>query len=118
MPRSPHIESPSDDACESPCSIERGMRVLGGKWTGSILWQLRGDPVRFNDLARRVSGASRKMIAQRLQHLESHGMVEREVLATTPVSVQYRITDHGRSALGLLDSLQRWNDDHETRNAD
>ncbi|MEL6519212.1 MAG: transcriptional regulator, partial [Pseudomonadota bacterium] len=34
------------------CPIEHGMRILGGKWTGSILWHLRDGPVRLNDLAR------------------------------------------------------------------
>ena len=46
------------DACVEPCAIERGMRIIGGKWTGSILWHLKDEPVRFNDLARMVGGAS------------------------------------------------------------
>ena len=49
------------EPCMEPCSIERGMRVLGGKWKGSILWHLKDDPVRFNDLTRMVGGASKKM---------------------------------------------------------
>ena len=61
------------EPCTEPCAIERGMRVLGGKWTGSILWHLKDEPVRFNDLARMVGGASKKMIAERLTHLEAHG---------------------------------------------
>ena len=44
------------DACDQPCAIERGMRILGGKWTGSILWHLKDEPVRFNDLARMIGG--------------------------------------------------------------
>ena len=89
------------DACEEPCAIERGMRIIGGKWTGSILWHLRHEPVRFNDLARMVSGASKKMVAERLRQLEAHGLISREVLQTSPVSVQYAITPSGRSALGF-----------------
>ena len=74
-------------ACDEPCPIERGMRVLGGKWTGSILWHLRDEPVRFNDLARLIGGASKKMISERLKHLEEHGLVQREVLDTRPLAV-------------------------------
>lgn len=96
------------DACEAPCAIERGMRVLGGKWTGSILWHVKDEPVRFNDLARMVGGASKKMIADRLRHLEAHGLVEREVLDTRPVGVAYRITARGETALGFLDALRAW----------
>jgi DNA-binding HxlR family transcriptional regulator len=96
------------DACMEPCSIERGMRILGGKWTGSILWHLRDEPVRFNDLSRMIGGASKKMISDRLRHLESHGLISREVLDTRPVGVAYAITDRGRTALGVLDALRLW----------
>lgn len=98
------------EACLEPCAIERGMRIIGGKWTGSILWHLKDDPVRFNDLARLVGGASKKMIAERLRQLEAHGLVQREVLDTSPVSVQYQITALGCTALGFLDELRKWSE--------
>ena len=98
------------NACTTPCAIERGMRILGGKWTGSILWHLKDHPVRFNDLARMIGGASKKMITERLRELESRGLVRRQVLDTSPVSVQYQITDFGRTALGFLDELRRWSE--------
>ena len=84
------------------------MRVLGGKWTGSILWHLRDEPVRFNDLSRMIGGASKKMIAERLRQLEDQGLVDREVLDTAPVAVQYRITRFGATALDCLDAMRRW----------
>lgn len=98
------------DACESPCAIEQGMRIIGGKWTGSILWHLKDEPVRFNDLARMISGASKKMIAERLRQLEQKDLVRREVLETSPVSVQYSITPLGATALGFLDELRKWSE--------
>ena len=98
------------DACSEPCAIERGMRILGGKWTASILWHLKDEPVRFNDLARMVGGASKKMVTERLRHLETHGLIERQVLDTSPPGVAYRITSHGRTALGVLDELRRWSE--------
>lgn len=96
------------EACEGPCPIERGMRVLGGKWTGSILWHLKDEPVRFNDLARMVGGASKKMITERLRQLEARGLIERRVMDTSPVSVEYVITPFGETALDCLDRLRIW----------
>jgi len=96
------------EACAEPCAIERGMRIIGGKWTGSILWHLKDGPVRFNDLSRMIGGASKKMITERLRQLEAQGLVRREVMDTAPVSVQYEITDFGRTALGFLDALRKW----------
>ena len=98
------------DACVEPCAIERGMRIIGGKWTGSILWHLKDGPVRFNDLARMVGGASQKMITERLRQLEVQGLVTREVMDTAPVSVQYQITELGCTALGFLDELRKWSE--------
>ena len=96
------------EACFEPCAIERGMRVLGGKWTASILWHLQDEPVRFNDLSRMIAGASKKMLSERLRHLEAHGLVEREILDTSPPGVAYRMTPHGATALECLDALRRW----------
>lgn len=98
------------DACTEPCAIERGMRIIGGKWTGSILWHLKDEPVRFNDLARMIGGASKKMISERLRQLEAQGLIRREVIESAPVSVQYQITDLGRTALGFLDELRKWSE--------
>lgn len=99
------------EACLEPCAIEQGMRIIGGKWTGSILWHLKDGPVRFNDLARMIGGASKKMITERLRQLEAQGLIRREVMNTAPVSVEYEITDFGRSALGILDALRQWSEE-------
>lgn len=98
------------DPCMEPCPIERGMRVIGGKWTGSILWHLQDEPVRFNDLSRMIGGASKKMLTERLKYLVEQGLVSREVVHSSPVSVQYALTDFGRTALAVLDELRRWSE--------
>ncbi|WP_022708563.1 winged helix-turn-helix transcriptional regulator [Paracoccus zeaxanthinifaciens] len=98
------------NACTEPCAIERGMRIIGGKWTGSILWHVKDGPVRFNDLARMIGGASKKMITERLRQLEDQGLVSREVCDTAPITVVYEITDLGRTALGFLDQLRKWSE--------
>lgn len=67
--------------------------------------------MRFNDLARMVGGASKKMITERLRQLEAQGIVTREVLPTAPVSVQYRITELGRSVIGILEALREWSEE-------
>jgi DNA-binding HxlR family transcriptional regulator len=101
------------NACTEPCSIEKGMRLIGGKWTGSIIYHLKDEPVRFNDLARMLGGASKKMIDQRLKELEANGMVLRKVVSDRPVAVTYELTDFGRSALKILEELRIWSESHE-----
>ena len=84
------------------------MRIIGGKWKGSILWHLRDGPVRFNALARQLGGATRKMVNQRLKELEAQGLVRRQVLSDRPIAVAYEMTEFGRSALVVLELLKRW----------
>ncbi len=98
------------NACMAPCAIEKGMRLIGGKWTGSIIYHLKDGPVRFNDLTRMLGGASKKMIDQRLKELEAKNMVIRKVISDRPVAVTYELTDFGRSALDILDRLRVWSE--------
>ncbi|MCL1059175.1 helix-turn-helix transcriptional regulator [Shewanella gelidimarina] len=99
--------------CEQPCLIERGMRILGGKWKASILWHLKDGPVRFNELSRMLGGASKKMVDQRLKELESQGLVTREVICTRPIAVTYEITEFGRTALEILEKLKDWTEESD-----
>ena len=96
------------DPCLEPCPIERGMRILGGKWKGSILWHLKDGSVRFNDLARQMGGASKKMISQRLREMEEAGLLKRDVISDRPIAVTYEITEFGKTALGFLEELKNW----------
>ena len=97
--------------CDQPCPIERGMRVLGGRWKGSILWHVKDGPVRFNDLARQLGGASKKMLTERLRELEEIDFVRREVITDKPIAVTYEITDRGRTALGFLQAVKEWSEE-------
>ncbi|MBE1286221.1 MAG: transcriptional regulator [Alteromonadaceae bacterium] len=101
------------DACMEPCAIEKGMRIIGGKWTGSIIYHLKDGPVRFNDLTRMLGGASKKIIDQRLKELEGRGMVIRTVISNRPVAVTYELTEFGRSALDILAQLREWSESNE-----
>ncbi len=93
-----------------PCSVELSMRILGGKWTGSILYHLKDEPVRFNDLSRGLVGASKKILTERLRHLESHQLIERRILPTSPIGVEYAITPIGQAAIEGLEVLKTWSE--------
>lgn len=99
--------------CIEPCAIEKGMRLIGGKWKGSILWHLKDEPMRFNELARHLGGASKKVLTQRLKEMEETGFLERRVLETRPIAVEYKITRFGKSALMILEELKNWSEKHD-----
>ncbi|KHT65106.1 transcriptional regulator [Photobacterium gaetbulicola] len=101
------------NVCKEPCAIEKGMRLIGGKWKGSLIYHLKDGPVRFNDLARLLGGASKKMVDQRLKELEAEGMVIRKVISDRPIAVSYELTEFGRTALKILDDLRVWSESHK-----
>lgn len=94
--------------CNGPCPIEAGMKLIGRKWTGSILWHLKDGPVRFNELHRMLINSSKKMVAQRLKEMELSGLVKRKVISTKPFAVDYHITEFGLEAIEFLQNLKKW----------
>lgn len=98
------------DSCDEPCPIERGMRLIGGKWKGSILWYLKDGPVRFNELSRKLSGASKKIINERLKEMEQYGLIKRKVINDRPIAVSYELTAFGGSVITLLEKLKTWSE--------
>lgn len=78
------------------------------KWSLQILDVLCEGPLRFNDLRRAIPQVTQKSLTTALRRLERNGMVERVVIGTRPVAVQYRISSLGRTLQDLIDDLFRW----------
>ncbi|WP_278263816.1 helix-turn-helix domain-containing protein [Nocardia sp. AG03] len=89
-------------------TVRRTIDLVGGKWTMLILWELLRQERRYADLQRRVPGISQKVLSSELKALVRAGLVEREVAATTPPQVTYRITAEGRSLDAVFTSLHEW----------
>ena len=69
------------------CGIEAALAVVGGKWKPIVLWHLSGDPRRFGELRRRVTGISEKMLIQQLREMEADGIVTRRTVMWSPMFV-------------------------------
>ena len=92
--------------CEA---MGRLQSVLGGKWKILILWYVAAYRVqRFGELRRRLEGITHSTLTRQLRELEEDGFLHREVYQEIPPRVEYSLTDKGRSALPLLQSICRW----------
>ncbi|WFE34657.1 helix-turn-helix domain-containing protein [Micromonospora sp. WMMD975] len=94
------------------CPVTDVLRRVSDKWTLVLVTLLGRRPYRFNELNRAVEGISQRMLTRTLRTLESDGLVEREVLPTSPPSVEYRLTPLGASLLEPLSALAGWAVDH------
>jgi DNA-binding HxlR family transcriptional regulator len=81
---------------------------LGDKWSLLIVATLGEEPVRFNELRRRIDDISQKMLSSTLKVLERDGLVSRTVIPTVPPQVEYALTDLGRELRVPVAHLAEW----------
>ena len=83
---------------------------VGDKWSLYVVGNLYGGPVRFNELKRRIPGVSQRMLTLTLRGLERDGLVTRTVYPTNPPSVEYALTELGRSLTQPVRALVEWSE--------
>ena len=78
--------------------IEVTLKVIGGKWKPLILHYLQyGGVKRYNEILRYLGTAPKKTLTAQLRELEEDGIIDRTVIPTLPVQVEYSITEHGKT---------------------
>ena len=82
------------------------------KWSLAVLNELCERPCRFNDLRRAIPSVTQKSLTATLRRLERDGVVERLVLSSRPVAVEYRITKLGKTLRHPVEVLLEWADTH------
>jgi DNA-binding HxlR family transcriptional regulator len=98
----------SDNASLANCPVRDVIQTISGRWSSLIMMALAEQPYRFGALRRLVPDISQRMLTQTLQDLQRDGYVHREVFATKPPSVEYSLTDLGRSMYEPLSALLQW----------
>ncbi len=97
------------------CPVETALDVLAGKWKILILWYLRSETKRFNELQKLLPRTTQKMLIQKLRELEEDGIVHREVYPVVPPKVEYSLTEYGKSLKPILKSLYLWGEVHKEK---
>ncbi|MBX4866943.1 helix-turn-helix transcriptional regulator [Rhizobium bangladeshense] len=92
----------------SNCPVRDMMQQIGGKWSTLLLEVLAAEPRRFGELRRMLPDISQRMLTQTLRDLQRDGYIAREVFPTKPPSVEYSMTDLGRSLYQPLSQLLNW----------
>ncbi|WP_400086080.1 winged helix-turn-helix transcriptional regulator [Yoonia sp. R78084] len=90
------------------CPVRSILDHVAAKWTSLIVLELAVGPQRFNALGRALPDISKRMLTQSLRDLERDGLVIRQVFDTKPPSVEYRLSDLGRSFLSPLSQMVDW----------
>lgn len=89
--------------------------ALGGKWKLQILHYLAVHEVEkntFKKIERGINGISAKMLSKELKELEMNKLVLRTVVPSKPITVEYEITEYGKTTKVISDSLVEWGKVH------
>lgn len=93
--------------CADDCPLMACMKLVGGAWTPNIIWYLRDSPRRFSELKEDIEGISAKVLTARLRRMEKDGLVVREVVPTSPPSVEYSLTPLGKELRPAIEAIAR-----------
>jgi DNA-binding HxlR family transcriptional regulator len=106
------FEDPCDPVFTQACATRPILDEIANKWSIMILSVLCTQPTRFNMLRRRLEGITQKALTQALRRLERNGLVQRRVIASSPVAVEYSITPLGHSLRDPCAALYVWTLEH------
>jgi DNA-binding HxlR family transcriptional regulator len=99
------------DAFEAICPrYHYAVELIGARWSGAIVGALLDGRHRYADVKAVIPGLSDTMLAQRLRELEREELVERHVVASSPVRVEYHLTEKGQALAPVIDALKAWAD--------
>ena len=82
------------------------------KWSLAVLNELCERPRRFNELRRLIPVVTQKSLTATVRKLERNGIVERVLLSSRPVAVEYRITPLGTTLRPPIDVILQWTTAH------
>ena len=88
--------------------IAGAMEIIGNKWTALILRDLFTGPKRFCELEKSVGKINPRTLSQRLDDLESHGIITKQSFAEVPPRIEYTLTQKGEDLLPILKQMASW----------
>jgi DNA-binding HxlR family transcriptional regulator len=92
-----------------PCTVSLTMDLVGGKWKAVILYHLKDEPKRYNELRKEMLAVTEMTLSLQLKQLEKDGLVSRKVHGKKPpVKVVYSLTDFGKSFVPVLEAITKW----------
>lgn len=91
--------------------LEETFKVIGRSWNGLILNYLsrcNDKAAHFSDMKRDLKPITPRALSLKLTELSEWGLVEKKVVTTTPLSVEYHLTNKGYELAQALVPLEEW----------
>lgn len=88
--------------------FHHAIELIGRRWSGVIIRAMIHGATRFSDISAAIPGISDRLISERLKELEAEGLVVRTVVPSTPVRVDYALTEKGKALGDVVIAVAAW----------
>lgn len=106
------MSNSSVNPAQETCPAQEALKLITGRWKILIIRELFEGIQRFNQLQKKLTGITHKVLTQQLRELEADGIVHREVYAEVPPRVEYSLTLLGESLKPIIMQMHDWKIQH------
>jgi DNA-binding HxlR family transcriptional regulator len=92
----------------SPCPVACSLDLFGDRWTLLIVRDLFFGRARFKDFTASPEGIPTNILADRLERLLAHGVVEQIPAEDGTKRLAYRLTEKGKALGSVLKAMRDW----------
>lgn len=92
----------------SPCPLACGLDLFGDRWTLLVVRDLLFGAERFKDFSASPEHIPTNLLADRLNRLREHGIVEQVAAADGSRHPAYRLTAKGEGLRPVLEAMRDW----------
>ena len=89
-------------------AYHHAIELIGRRWSGVIVRAMIHGATRYSDISTAIPGMSDRLLSERLKELEAEGVLVRTVVPSTPVRVDYTLTDKGRDLGQVVAAVAAW----------
>lgn len=88
------------------------LQLVGAKWKILIVKELLKKELRFLELKKKI-GCTAKVLTNCLKEMEEDGLIIREIYSTSPLKVEYYLTDIGYTLKPVIETMEKWGKEYK-----
>ncbi|SRR5579883_1896118 len=97
-----------EPARRSPCPVACALDLLGDRWTLLVIRDLFLGRARFRDFTASPEGIPTNILADRLERLLRHKLIEQIPAEDGTKRLAYRLTEKGKALAPTLKAMRDW----------
>lgn len=94
------------------CPYTTAQKLLTGKWTLLILYNLSEKTMRFGELLKVLPNLTQSTLTKQLRMMEGNGLIERRIYNQIPPKVEYSLSPLGVKFQPVLNALEVWGEEY------